>query len=53
MWDVYEEASFSEKLFTNKLNMGLLLRVWVENTVNRLETYWLSGKEKSSGRSGQ
>ena len=33
-------------MFTNRRDMGLPLHTWVEKTVNRVETPWLSGKEK-------
>ena len=44
--DMYREAGFSEKIFTNGLNMGLTLWVCVEKTVHGVEAYWLFGKEK-------
>ena len=28
IWDVYWQACFNEKMFTNRLNMGLLLQAW-------------------------
>ena len=40
-------------MVSNGLNMGLPLQAWVEKTVDVVETHWLYGKEKSSGRSGQ
>ena len=33
-------------MFTDRLNMGLSLRVWIKKTVHRVEAQWLSGKEK-------
>ena len=34
-----------KKKFTNRLNMGLLLRARIENIVHRVEAYWFSSKE--------
>ena len=53
MCDVDGEVCFSQKMFTNELNMGVSLRAWFEKIVQVVETYWLTGKEKSSGCSGQ
>ena len=39
---------YTEKMFTNKRNMGLPLQAWVEKTIHRMETHSLSGKEKIS-----
>ena len=38
-----------KEIFTNRLNMGLLLRVWIKKIVHRVETHWLPGKEKVLG----
>ena len=47
MIDIYGETSFGQKMFTNELNMDLpLLWVQVKKTVHRMETLWLSVKEK-------
>ena len=35
-----------KRMFTNWLNMGLPRWAWVEKTVHRVETHWLSSKEK-------
>ena len=40
-------------MFINKLNMGLPLQARVEKTATGVETHWLFGKEKNSGRSDQ
>ena len=46
MCNVYEEACFSQKMFTNELNMGLPLQAWVEKTVHGVDIHWLSSKKK-------
>ena len=46
MWGVSREVCFSQKMFTNDLNMGLPLRACFEKTVYGEETCWPSGKEK-------
>ncbi len=33
-------------MFTNEQNMGLLQRSWVEETVYKVVSHWLSGKDK-------
>ena len=38
-----------KKMFTNGLNMDLLIQAWVEKIVHWIETHWLSGKEKVQG----
>ena len=35
-----------KRIFTNGLNMSLLLQASVEKTVYKVETHWLSDKEK-------
>ena len=45
MCDAYGEACFSEKKFTNELNIGLPLRGLVEKIVHRVEKHWLTDKE--------
>ena len=45
MCDVNGEACFNKKMFTNDLNMGSSLWVWVKNAVYGVETYWLSGQK--------
>ena len=50
MCDVYGEACFHQKMFTNWLNMGLLFWAWVKKIAHGVETNWLSCKE-SSGHS--
>ena len=47
MCDLYGEACFSQKIFTNWQHMALSLWAWVQKTVCGVET--LSGKEKISG----
>ena len=49
MCDVWRKTCFSQKMFTNRLNIGLLLWDWMEKTVHRVETHWLSSKEKVLG----
>ena len=44
--DVHREACFSQKMFTNQLNMGLPLWTRVDKTVHRVEAHWLSIKKK-------
>ena len=39
MCDVYREACFSEKIFTNGQNMAFLLQEWVEKTVYGVKTH--------------
>ena len=34
------------KTCTNYLNIGFLIRVWVEKATHGVETHWHSGKEK-------
>ena len=46
MCNTYKEACFSQKIFTNGLNMVWSLWAWVEKQVHGVETHWLSGKEK-------
>ena len=46
---VYREVCFSQKMFTNRLKICLLLWAWVEKTVTGIETHWLSGIEKVLG----
>ena len=45
MCDAYSEVYFSQKFFTNRLKMGLSLRVWVDKTVYWVETLWFTSKE--------
>ena len=33
-------------MFSNRLNMGLPLRAWIENTVHEMKIHWLSGYKK-------
>ena len=47
--DMFREACFSQKMFPNELNMGLPLYDWVKKTLHRMETHWLSDKEKVPG----
>ena len=47
--DVNKEASFSQKVLTNGVNIGLPQRTLVETTVHRVETRWLSSKESVPG----
>ena len=44
-----EKNVLVKKMFTNGLNMSLLLQARVEKTVYWLETHWISGKEKVLG----
>ena len=44
--DVHREECFSQKMFANRLNMGLSLSAWIKKTVHGVETHWLSSKEK-------
>ena len=46
MCNVYEEAYSKEKKITNKSNIGLTLRAFVEKTIQGVETHRRSGKEK-------
>ena len=46
MCDEYGEICFSQKMFTNGLNLGLSLRV--KKTVHGVGTSWNTGKEKVS-----
>ena len=48
MCNVNKEACFSQKMFTNGLNVSLALRTRVEKIAYVEETYWLTGKEKIS-----
>ena len=50
--DVYGEACFSQQMFTNKLDMSLLLRDWVEKQSMEWKHIDFPVK-KSSRRSGQ
>ena len=47
-----EKHVLVKKTFTNRQNMGMPLLTWVKNTVDGVETYWLSGKEKVPGEEG-
>ena len=38
-----------KKMFTNGLNIGLILWAFVKNTVHRVEAHWLFGKENILG----
>ena len=49
MCGVYREAYFSQKMFTNGLNMDLPQWAWIKMTIYRMETHWLFGKEKVPG----
>ena len=49
MLDVYKEKCFSQKIFTNELNMGLPLRINVKKIIKGVEIRWLSSKEKVPG----
>ena len=42
----YRETYFSLKILTNRLNIGLPQRTWVEKTVNIVKTHWLSREKK-------
>ena len=46
MCDVYKEAHFSQKMFTNGLTLDLPRQALVEKTVDGVETHWLSGLKK-------
>ena len=46
MCDVYDEACFSQKIFTNELNIGLLQLSSVEKTIYRVETLTLQQRKK-------
>ena len=48
MWDAYEETCFSQIIFTNRLNRGLLLQAWVEKLLG-VVAHWLSSQEKVLG----
>ena len=48
-----EKHVLVKRMFTNGLNMGLLLLPWVEKTVCGVETHWLFGKEKAPGATVQ
>ena len=48
----YGKACFSQKIFINGLKKGLPLRAWVEETVYRVETCWLSVKKEVPGAVG-
>ena len=43
---IHRETFFTQKAFTNGLNMGLSLWTWVKKTVHGEETHWFSSKEK-------
>ena len=43
------EAFFSQKMFTNELNMALPLQAPAKNTVHGVEIHWLSSKENMPG----
>ena len=45
MCDMYGEACFNQKKFTNGLNMDLPLRTWIKKAVHGVEIDWLSGKK--------
>ena len=47
MCDLYGEACFNQKMFTNELSIGLLRPAWVEKKVHRVETRRLSRKRSS------
>ena len=49
MYVVYGEAYFSQKRFTNTLNMGMPLRTRIKKTIQRVGKHWLFGKEKVLG----
>ena len=51
MWDVHEEDRYSQKTFTNMINMGFTLLGSDENTVDRVETYFQVKKLCRSQRS--
>ena len=45
---MYGEVCLSKKkIYTDRLNMGLSQRVWVEKTVNEVETHWQSQAQRS------
>ena len=44
VFDVYIEACFSQKMFSNGINMGLPLQARVIDNFNRAATWRLSGK---------
>ena len=46
MCGVYREAGFSQKIFTNELNLSLPRQARVKKTFHGVETHWLSSKEK-------
>ena len=46
MRDLSIEACFSQKMFSNEVNMGVPSRASVKKTFYEVETHWLSGKEK-------
>ena len=43
---VYRVECFSQKIFTNGLNMDIPLEAWVEKTVDRVKTHCYLSKEK-------
>ena len=47
--NVFREACFSQRMFTNELVIGLPLWVWIKKTVYGEKIHWLSGKEKVPG----
>ena len=46
MCDGFGEVVISQTIFINEPIRDLSLRVWIEKTVYRVKTYWLTGKEK-------
>ena len=50
MWNLQKNvwcvrrSMFCQKMFTNGLNIGLPLSVWVAEKVRGVETHWLLGK---------
>ena len=51
MYDFYGEVRFSQKIFTNFLNIDLPLSAKFKKTVHEVDEHWLSGKEKVLGAS--
>ena len=49
MCGMFKETCFSQKMFTNGLDMGLPQWTWNKKTVHELEMHWLSGKENVLG----
>ena len=46
MYDEYREADFSQKMFTDRLNLVLPVPTLSKNTDHGVETHGLYGKEK-------